>query len=129
MSGDAETTGEGRGSVEAVARVALGLPGAVQGAHFDTPDFRVGGRIFCTARTREPLAMVKLPQEIQTAVMIQRPEAITPAAGAWGRGGATLVRIDLVPADLLADLIVSAWRHAAPESLVAAYLADQERPQ
>jgi hypothetical protein len=71
--------------------------------------------------------MVKLPLEIQTAVMTRHPEAITPAAGAWGRGGATLVRTDLVPADVLADLIVSAWRHTAPKPLVAAYLADQER--
>jgi hypothetical protein len=115
------------GSVDEVSRVALGLPGAVQGRHFENPDFRVGGRIFCTARTGERLAMVKLPQEIQTAVMTRHPEAITPAAGAWGRGGATLVRTDCVPAELLADLVVSAWRHAAPKSLLAAYLADQER--
>jgi hypothetical protein len=116
------------GSVEAVAQVALGLPGTVQGQHFDIPDFRVGGRIFCTARTGEAVAMVKLPQEIQTAVMNRYPEAITPAAGAWGRRGSTLVRTNRVPADLLADLVVSAWRHTAPKSLVAAYLADQERP-
>jgi len=116
------------GSVEEVARAALGLPGAVQGQHFDTPDFRVGGRIFCTARRKERLAMVRLPLEIQAAVIGQHPDAITLAAGAWGRGGATLVRTDLVPAGLLADLIVSAWRHAAPKSLVAAYRADQEGP-
>jgi len=117
------------GSVDEVARVALALPGVVQGQHFEVPDFRVGGRIFCTARRGEPLAMVKLPQEIQTAVMTGHPEAITLAAGAWGRAGATLVRTDLVRAELLADLIVSAWRHTAPKPLLAAYLADQERPR
>jgi hypothetical protein len=116
------------GSVEQIARLALDLPGVVQGQHFDIPDFRVRGRVFCTARTGECLAMVKLPQEIQTAVMNGCPEAITPAAGAWGRRGATLVRTDLVSAALLADLIVSAWRHAAPKPLVAAYLADLEKP-
>lgn len=116
------------GSVEPVAAVALTLPETVQGRHFDIPDFRVRGKIFCTARTGEPLAMVKLPQELQTAVMNRHPEAISPAAGAWGRQGSTLVRTDLVPAPLLADLIVSAWCHVAPKTLKAAYLADHQGP-
>ncbi len=116
------------GSVDEVAATALALPDVVQAQHFDIPDFRVRGKIFCTARTDERLAMVKLPQPLQTAVTSLYPEAISPAAGAWGRQGSTLVRTDLVPAALLADLIVSAWRHVAPKSLVAAYLADQESP-
>jgi hypothetical protein len=113
------------GSVEEVARTALALPGVVQAQHLATPDFRVGGKIFCTARTGERLAMVKLPPEIQSAVISRHPEAITPAAGAWGRGGSTLVRTDLVSADLLADLIVTAWRFRAPKALLAAYRAEQ----
>jgi hypothetical protein len=116
------------GSVEQVAAIALTLPETAQGRHFDIPDFRVRGKIFCTARANEPLAMVKLPQEIQTTVMLRYPDAISPAAGAWGRGGSTLVRVDLVPPEVLADLIVSAWRDVAPPKLVAAYLADQEGP-
>lgn len=114
------------GSTELVARHALALPGVEQGQHFDVPDFRVGGKIFCTARTNEPLAMVKLPQALQEAVIALHPHAITPAAGAWGRRGSTLVRTDLAPEALLADLIVSAWRHVAPAKLVAAYLAENE---
>ena len=114
------------GSVEIVARYALALPEAEPGQHFDIPDFRVRGKIFCTARTGEPLAMVKLPQALQEAVTTLHPGAITPAAGAWGRRGSTLVRTDLVPEPLLADLIVSAWRNVAPAKLVAAYLAENE---
>ena len=116
------------GSLEEVAKTALGLPETAQGQHHGIPDFRVRGKVFCTARANERLMMVKLPLEIQTAVMSGHPGAITPAAGAWGRNGATLVRTDLIPDGLLADLIVSAWRHVAPGPLVAVYLADQERP-
>ncbi|MFN2444720.1 MAG: hypothetical protein ABR606_03920 [Vicinamibacterales bacterium] len=29
-------------------RIVLALGGVVEGAHFDHPDFRVGGRIFAT---------------------------------------------------------------------------------
>lgn len=114
------------GSTEVVARYALALPEVEQGRHFDIPDFRVRGKIFCTARPAEPLAMVKLPQALQEAVIALHPHAISPAAGAWGRGGSTLVRTDLAPESLLADLIVSAWRHVAPAKLVAAYLAETE---
>lgn len=114
-------------SLEIVALHALALPEVEQKSHFDIPDFRVRGKIFCTARTSEPLAMVKLPQELQSIVMTQHPGAITPAAGAWGRQGSTLVRTDLVPEALLADLIVSAWRNVAPAKLVAAYLAEREK--
>ena len=35
-------------SVEAATAMALALPGAQQGAHFDVTDFRVGNKIFCT---------------------------------------------------------------------------------
>lgn len=114
------------GSTKLVARYALTLPEVEQGQHFDIPDFRVRGKIFCTARSREPLAMVKLPQALQEAVIALHPHAIIPAAGAWGRRGSTLVRTDLVPGALLADLIVPAWRHVAPAKLVAAYLAENE---
>ena len=114
------------GSVELVARHALALPEVEQSSHFDIPDFRVRGKIFCTARTAQPLAMVKLPLVLQSAVMTQYPEAITPAPGAWGSQGSTLVRVDLAPEALLADLIVSAWRNVAPAKLVAAHLAKQE---
>ncbi len=117
------------GSVEQVAALALALPETEHGQHFDIPDFRVRGKIFCTARTAEPLAMVKLPPEVQTAVIALHPEAISPAAGAWGRGASTLVRTDLAPPALLADLVVSAWRHVAPKTLVAAYLAEQQGPR
>lgn len=111
------------GSVEAVAPIAVALPETEQRHHFDVPDFRVRGKFFCTARTAEPVAMVKIDPELQAVVVNLHPDAITPAAGAWGRSGSTLVRIDRVPQVLLADLIAHAWRRAAPKALAAAHPA------
>lgn len=111
-------------SVDLVRGLALALPGSEEKSHFHIPDFRVMGKVFCTARTDEPLCMVKLPLEIQTAVMAKHPNAVYPATGAWGRGGATMVRTDLVDHGLLADLIGLAWRGVAPAKLVAAHPRD-----
>ena len=114
------------GSVETVRALALALPETEEKSHFDLPDFRVGGKVFCTARTREPLFMVKLPVEIQEALVAEHPGAIYPATGAWGRGGATMVRTDLVDPALLADLIGLAWRIVAPAKLVEAHFSDSK---
>ena len=112
------------GSVEIVRALALALPEAEEKSHFQIPDFRVKGKVFCTARTAEPLCMVKLPLEIQAALVQAHPGVIYPAAGAWGRGGATMLRTDLIDPDLLADLIGLAWRRTAPAKLVAQHFPD-----
>ena len=112
------------GSLEVMRSLALALPETEEKSHFDIPDFRVKGKVFCTARTGEPLCMVKLPPQIQEALVAGHPGAIAPAAGAWGRGGATMVRTDLIDHALLADLIALAWRRVAPAKLVAFHYPD-----
>ena len=112
------------GSVEIIRRLAVALPETEEKSHFNLPDFRVGGKVFCTARTHEQLCMVKLPLEIQGALVAENPEAMYPANGAWGRGGATMVRTDLIDPRLLADLIGLAWRVVAPAKLVEAHFSD-----
>ena len=75
-------------------RLALALPGAVEGAHMAHPDFRVGGKIFASLSGKDPVAgMVKLPLDVQAAVLAESPAVYFPASGAWGRGGATMVRL------------------------------------
>lgn len=71
--------------------LALELPGAEEGAHHAHPDFRVNGRIFATIAPGGERGMVKLDAAQQALFITSEPEAYTPAAGAWGRGGATMV--------------------------------------
>jgi hypothetical protein len=53
------------------------------------------------------------------------PDAFKPAAGAWGRGGGTLVRLDGVNEDVLETALAAAWRKRAPRRL----LNDQLSPR
>ncbi len=66
------------------------------------PDFRIGGRIFATlGYPGENHGMVKLTPEQQRTFMKKAPGVFDRCAGAWGRRGATSVRLSSARADLL----------------------------
>ena len=104
---------------DVVRPLALKLPEAVEQPHFGFPSFRVRGKIFATAQLNEHLGMLKLPLELQEAMLAEHPDGFFLPAGAWARSGATLVRTDKVPRALIGDLVVTAWAHVAPKSLGA----------
>ena len=92
-------------------RIALGLEGAVEGGHMGHPDFRVKGKVFATLGYPDAgWGMVRLMPEQQDVFMTLAPDAFAPAAGAWGRQGSTLVRLEAVPDDLLEAALSAAWR-------------------
>ncbi|TAJ04407.1 MAG: MmcQ/YjbR family DNA-binding protein [Planctomycetota bacterium] len=72
-------------------KLALALPGAEEGAHHAHPDFRIGGRIFASIAPDGVRGMVKLDPAQQSLCVTAEPDAYVLAAGAWGRGGATMV--------------------------------------
>ena len=82
------------------------------------PDFRVGGRIFATLGAPDAAwGMVALLPEQQELAIEAEPEAFKPAAGAWGRGGSTLVKLGAVPDEWLDRALDWAWRKRAPAKL------------
>ena len=99
-------------------RIALSFPGAEEGEHMGHADFRVGGKIFATLGAPDAAwGMAALLPEQQEDFIGLAPEAFKPAAGAWGRGGSTLVRLDAVPDSLLETALAAAWRKRAPAKL------------
>jgi hypothetical protein len=103
-------------TAEDFRRIALSFPGAEEGAHMGHADFRVGGRIFATLGVPdEGHGMVALMPEQQEDFIALEPAAFRPAAGAWGRQGSTLVRLDAVADDVLEAVLAAAWRKRAPK--------------
>jgi hypothetical protein len=97
-------------------RIALAFPGAEEGSHMGHADFRVGGKIFATlGAPDEAWGMAALMPEQQEDFMALAPDSFKPAAGAWGRGGSTLVRLEAVSEDLLETALAAAWRKRAPK--------------
>jgi len=104
---------------EVFRRIALSFPAAEEGSHMGHADFRVGGKIFATLGAPDGAwgAVVLMPEQ-QEDFMTLAPGAFKPAAGAWGRGGSTLVRLEAVPEELLEAALSAAWRKRAPKGIV-----------
>jgi hypothetical protein len=96
--------------------MALKLPGASEGAHGGHPDFRVGGKIFCTlAFEKEGYGVLMLTPEQQAGMVEDSPDVFSPVPGGWGRMGMTRVRLDAVSADVLEAALRMAWKRRAPK--------------
>lgn len=97
-------------NVEDFRTLVLSFPGAVEGAHMNHPDFRVNGRIFATLHYPDDgFAMVKLPPDQQSA-FVELDSSFVPVTGAWGRQGATSVRLRTVKKETLRGALTIAWQ-------------------
>jgi hypothetical protein len=100
-------------------RIALGLPEAVEGSHFGSADFRVGGRIFATLSLQsEGYGVLLLTPEQQAGMVEDEPEIFSPVPKGWGRMGATRVHLAKVAPDILEAALRTAWQRRAPKRLL-----------
>jgi hypothetical protein len=99
-------------------RLALSFPETTEQSHMEHPDFRVAGKIFATIGYPEQgWAMVKLTPVEQEIFMKAQPGLFAPCAGAWGRRGATSVRLKAARKHTVRRALEAAWLLAAPKSL------------
>src|SRR5437764_14272301 len=98
--------------------LALSMAEAVEDAHMGHPDFRVRGKIFATLGPDEDWGMVKLTPEQQASLIRTEPNVYQPASGAWGRRGATIVRLEGADVASVREALIAAWRNTAPKRLV-----------
>jgi hypothetical protein len=101
-------------------RLALSFPEATEQSHMDHPDFRVAGKIFATLGYPEQgWAMVKLTPIEQEIFMKAQRSVFSPCAGAWGRRGATSIRLKAARKPTVRRALQAAWLLAAPKSLTS----------
>ena len=89
--------------------IALTLPGVVEGAHMDHPDFRANGRIFASLHTGDTTGMVKITPEEQAEFLKLKPAMFQPSSGGWGRQGCTNVILARADARTLRQAMTLAW--------------------
>jgi hypothetical protein len=92
-------------------RIALGMEGAVEGAHMGHPDFRVNNRIFATLHHDRDFGKVALTPDQQEQFTRDHPDAFAPESGAWGRAGSTRVRLASVHEETLGEAVTLAWQN------------------
>jgi hypothetical protein len=96
---------------------ALALPGAVEGAHQRTADFRVGKRIFATlGYPDEAWGTLKLTPEQQAMLVESEPEIFRPVPGGWGKQGYTNLLLAKADAKTLKSALGMAWQNIAPKA-------------
>ncbi len=99
----------------AFRKLALALPDAVEAQHMGHPDFRVGGKIFATLGPDEDWGMAKLPSEEQARLVQLEPDVFSPASGAWGRSGCTIIQLAGADKVTVKEVLLAAWRKVAPK--------------
>jgi len=92
--------------------IALRLQDAIEGEHMAHPDFRVNGRIFATLHPDGKQGMVKVTPDQQRDFIHRHPATFTPASGAWGRQGCTMVQLSAVDEETLGEAMTLAWQLA-----------------
>ena len=83
------------------------------------PDFRAAnGKIFATLNEDETRGMASLTPDQQAEFMKRAPEVFVPAAGAWGRGGSTMIELKQAEAEIVGEAVTLAWQRisAGPAS-------------
>ena len=97
-------------------RIALSLPGVIEGAHQGHADFRAGKRIFATlGYPDQDWGMVKLTPEQQSVLVEAEPGIFRPVPGGWGKGGSTNVRLAAADEKTLKSALTLAWTNVAPK--------------
>lgn len=105
-------------------RLVLSFAGAEERSHQRHPDFRVNGKIFATMGYPDALhAMVKLTPEQQAEFLHDYPDLFSPAAGAWGRQGSTVISLPRAKKSILQPAVQAAWQNA-----VTAATATKKKP-
>ena len=92
-------------------RIVLGLPDVIEASHMSHPDFRAAnGRIFATLNEDETRGMASLTPEQQADFLARAPKTFIPAAGAWGRGGSTMIELKSADAEMVGEAVTMAWQ-------------------
>ena len=99
-----------------VRRIALSLPEAIERETWEHPTFRVREKIFATLWENGQTSVLRSTLEEQTLLVEDDPLTFQRAPY-FGRHGWIQVRIARAGPTLIDELLVDAWRLAAPKRL------------
>jgi hypothetical protein len=91
-------------------KLALELPGAIEGSHMGHPDFRVQGKIFATLLPDKGVGVLMLSPHEQRALVETCPDMFSPVSGGWGLKGATEVELRPARVKPVRDGLQMAWQ-------------------
>jgi hypothetical protein len=108
-------------------RLALALPGVVEGTSYGTPAFKVGGKLLARLREDGESLVIRIGFLEREVLMRADPETFY-ITDHYLNYPAMLVRLPRVRAAKLRELLEQAWRLVAPKRLVHARDGEARRP-
>jgi hypothetical protein len=108
-------------------RLALALPGVVEGTSYRTPAFRVGGKLLARLREDGESLVIRIGFLEREALIRADPETFY-ITDHYLNYPAMLVRLPRVRAAKFRELLEQAWRLVAPKRLVHALDGEERRP-
>ena len=110
-------------------KLVLGFDGAVERSHKKHTDFRAAnGRIFATLNDDQTRGMAALTPEEQADLIARAPETFVPAAGAWGRGGSTMIVLNGANVEIVGEAVTLAWQRISAMSPSKSRVAKKKPP-
>jgi hypothetical protein len=61
--------------------------------------------------------MVKLSIDAQRTFLAANPDVFTPASGAWGRQGCTMICLGEADKSIVHQAVIAAWHNVAPDRI------------
>ena len=105
--------------VAAACRLALAMPGAVEGPCYGTPGYRVRGKLFARVHDDGATMVVGIDREMRAGLLEANPAAFY-VTDHYRPYDWMLVRLSAVTKEELEDMLRLAWSRKAPKRLVAA---------
>ncbi|GAB3690333.1 hypothetical protein GCM10027592_07550 [Spirosoma flavus] len=100
-----------------IRELALSLPETTEQPHFGKISFRVGKKVFATYNGPHNRICVKLSTIDQSAFSSFDQFIIYPVPNKWGKQGWTLIDLNKVLVETLADALTMAYCEVAPKKL------------
>ena len=105
-------------SVAAFRKLALSLPDAAEGPHFESTAFLVKGKIFATLNTGTGRAVVKLLPEQQDVMTTAEPTIFQRVPNYWGNKGWTSMHLARADKSAVESAVRAAWSNiTAPKTV------------
>ena len=97
-------------------RMALSFPETEERAHMNHPDFRVRGDLRDAQLSGQRMGDGEALAGAAAELPGRRPGRLRARRGAWGRGGATMVRLKAAKKTLTRKALETAWQAQQPRN-------------
>jgi hypothetical protein len=112
-------------TVDDVRRITRSLPGSYEVVVRDRVKFRVGRYVYIAFSRDETIMGFGFPREERDALVASDPETFLPPERVDERYQWVQARMAALDEEQLRELVVDAWRLAAPKRLIAQYPEEQ----